>query len=65
MPAGTNFFNDVGSDKSNQSGALVLAAGTQIWVAYPIGGADPTTEASMRHSSMQLHKNHSLERDLL
>ena len=42
MPAGTNFFDDVGSDKSNQSGALVLAAGTQIWVAYE-GGANPTT----------------------
>ena len=42
MPQGTNFFDDVGSDKSNQAGALVLPANTQIWVAYS-GIDNPTT----------------------
>jgi len=42
MPAGTNFFDDVGSDKSNQAGALVLPANTRIWVAFQ-GIDNPTT----------------------
>lgn len=42
MPAASNHFNDIGSDKTNQAGALLCHAGTQIQVKY-LGGANPTT----------------------
>lgn len=42
MPAGSNWFNDIGSDRTDNAGALLLRAGTAIQVKY-LGIANPTT----------------------
>lgn len=41
LPAGAAFFNDVCSDRTEQSGAFVVALGQQFFVKY--SGAAPTT----------------------
>jgi hypothetical protein len=41
MPAGSNFFVDIASNKSNPTSTLMMASNTQIWVAYE-GVANPT-----------------------
>jgi hypothetical protein len=41
MPAGTNFFVDIGTNRTDQSGCLLAPVGRQISVAY--AATPPTT----------------------